>query len=154
MDLKLIVDRYTTGRHGTQSRVTLTSGGRDICDLHGIECRWADNRPFESCIPSGIYTIMPHHSPKYGDCLTFQCGTVTPWQSDLSISGGTRFACLIHAATYARQLQGCLAVGVKKDDTGDPDTKGPAVWSSRKALDQILEHVTGPIPAYINWSRT
>ena len=138
------VIRKTTSEGGTTSEVYARKGN-DSIKLYGIEPPWRDNKPFVSCIPSGQYVILPWESSKYGDCFAFTGGEVSLYKG----SGAARYACLIHPANYAHQLQGCLAVGLSKGETTEGN---PAVWSSRKAMSKLIDLVgDGRCIAYIRW---
>jgi hypothetical protein len=134
--MKIIVSRYESTANGTLSNVTLSDPSSDtpIETYFGIECPWKDNQPSISCIPGGDYDLVPHLSDKYGDSWAFVGGTVSHYYDD---GQSERYACLIHPANYARQLQGCLAIGI-----GAGVNNGvPAVWNSRKALKSLGDHL-------------
>ena len=122
------------------------------CAFHGIEQPWRDNRPYRSCIPAGIYSLVPWTSPKHGECFAFMGGTVALRQEDLYLPSITRFACLVHVANYADQVEGCFGLGLQ---TGRRDAdRAAAVWKSRMAL-QELRDVLGSDPyhiAYVRWA--
>lgn len=80
-----------------------------IC--YTVEQLWKDNKPFVSCIPEGKYKLVDFKSSKYGE-------TVALVNHDNHVYAhkngpGDRYACLLHAANYAPQLQGCIAPGSK-----------------------------------------
>ena len=133
----ITIDRYSSTRNGTQSVISVVGSDQS---WHGLERPWLDNLPYESCIPTGTYVVLPWESPRYGTCRIFVGG-------DVAISEGRadRFACLIHPANYTRQLQGCLSPGCSKADYYEPETSC-AVWKSRDALSQMQE-VLGDDPA-------
>ncbi len=134
------VVRKSTSADGTVSDVYIEKDGEQV-KLHGIEQPWRDNKPFKSCIPSGMYTLLPWESEKFGDCYVFVGGEVSLYEGN-----GSRYACLIHSANYAHQLQGCLAVGLSE---GVSEDGKPAVWNSKKAV-QKLQDVVGEGPAQVN----
>lgn len=141
----VFIERYSSTINGVQSHVQVgTSSGAQT--WHGLERPWLDNLPFESCIPTGTYALLPWKSPKYGDCRIFIGGEVGINKGD-----GERFACLIHPANYTRQLQGCLALGKNKADYYESE-KSSAVWSSRDAVNAFSD-VLGdePAQAIISW---
>ena len=138
----LTVNRYSSSKNGVQSHVSYGSDS-----WHGLERPWIDNLPYESCIPTGVYTLYPWDSPKFGDVYILIGGTVGINQGD-----GERFACLIHPANYTHQLQGCLALGKKKSDYHKPEDTA-AVWSSRDALNELKEAIgySDPAQLIIKW---
>lgn len=138
----ITVVRTSTSAYGTVSDVRVEKDGNQI-ELHGIEQAWRDNKPFKSCIPSGTYTLLPWESEKFGDCYAFVGGEVSLYKGN-----APRYACLIHSANYASQLQGCMAVGLAKGH----DNGKPAVWNSRKAIRKLQDVVgEGPAHVHIRW---
>ena len=102
---------------------------RTLQTYKGIEQPWRDNAPFESCIPSGGYVLLPFTGAKYKNVWAFHGGTVSIHASDRD-----RYSCLIHSANYASQLSGCLAIGQSAGFT----KKGKnAVWNSRAAIEDL-----------------
>jgi len=84
-----------------------------------VERPWLANKPSESCIPEGDYRLERYDSPSFGP----RTWMVTP------VDGRTHIA--IHAANYARELEGCIALGTSVL----ADLRG--VGNSREAVDQF-----------------
>ena len=90
--------------------------GEKVFECKTLELPWLDNQRQVSCIPEGVYDVVPRTSPKYGNHLH-----VT------GVDG--RSLILIHPANYvgsknpktgSSDLRGCIAVGSKFGDiTGD-----------------------------------
>lgn len=125
--IHLHIHRYESTEHGTLSRVTI-----DETVLYGIEQPWRDNRPFYSCIPAGEYLLEPHTSPRFGPVWAFVGGSVSHTCSNHL----PRYSCLIHIANYAREVKGCLAVGMerRKGPQGEPK-----VYPSTPAVERLRE---------------
>ena len=141
----VLVDRYSSTKNGTQSLVRFVGSGDK--PWHGLERPWLDNLPFQSCIPTGTYALLPWKSPKYGDCHIFVGGSVS-----LEEGSAERYACLIHPANYARQLQGCLALGMKKSDYYEREGSS-AVWSSKDAVGEFrVAAGKEPMQVVIRWN--
>lgn len=90
--------------HGTYSTLHREDGSQVCCV---VEVKWLNNAPSKSCVPEGDYKLVPHQSPKYGDCYALSAPTlgVTPHQ------GGLRTSCLFHIANVPSELKGCCAPG-------------------------------------------
>ena len=136
--MKIIINRYESTGKGTLSKVSVIDSDNptpnaQVARFFGIECPWRDNKVSVSCIPGGEYDLVPHSSDKYGEVWAFVGGTVSHYYEK---NKSERYACLIHVANYASQLQGCLALGV---DAGSNDGV-PAVWNSRKAIESLRRH--------------
>ena len=107
--------------------------GKDkaTCELfRGIEQPWRNNKPFASCIPAGLYVLLPWSSPKYSDVWAFFGGEVGLHKGQ----GGARYACLIHIANYASQVSGCLGLGMAAGITSGGKN---AVWRSGDAIKEF-----------------
>ena len=134
----------TLTRHSTSEKGT--TGTLEVEDLRlpTIEPPWRDNTPSVSCIPSGVYTLSPYTSGRYGDCFRLLGGTVGSQQGY-----SPRFAVLIHAGNWHTDSQGCILPGLSKgwDDTKDL----PAVWHSRKAMARLRNAIDGPVELVIGW---
>jgi len=92
----MIVDleRFAYGPDATLGRLILPG-----TVLYTIERPWLDNTPFKSCIPEGVYNVGKYSSPKYPDV----------WElKDVP----ERTHILIHAANWAKDVQGCIGVGM------------------------------------------
>ena len=104
----LVLERYCySERMGTFGRVL------DLpFDCYTVEQPWRGNRPFESCVPEGVYRLVPVTSPRWGRtyALVNEQNRVFAAHSDIE-RDGDRYACLIHAANRASELQGCIAPG-------------------------------------------
>jgi len=131
----LKITRFPTVEgNGTLSRITLD--GKHIC--FGIEQDWLNNLPFKSCIPAGKYRLLPYNSPKYGSCFVFVNEDLKVHMHQTS-DKTDRFACLIHAANYSRQLEGCLAPGsnISYNSSGDELMVGASV-NARDTLFKVI----------------
>ena len=81
---------------------------------YGIEQGWNNNEPYKSCITDGVYNFKKFNSPRYGRTYAFfnpHLGVTEFKDSSTTYLGYNRYACLVHSANWARQLQGCLALG-------------------------------------------
>jgi len=94
-----------------------------------IERGWKDNASRVSCIPIGEYPVRLEHSNKFKKEL-YEIYAVP-----------NRAECKFHAANYARQLNGCIALGNKRLDI---DKDGYIdVTSSRDTMKRFHEALDG-----------
>lgn len=112
--------------------------GADGDPLRTIEPPWRDNLRNRSCIPAGLYDVLPHVSPRFGRCLL--------------VSGvRERSHILFHAGNvggdvevgYHTHTLGCVLPGLRH---GRLDVKGRrqrAVLSSRTAFRHLLAWANG-----------
>jgi hypothetical protein len=86
-----------------------------------------------SCIPPGIYSLVPHNSEAHPD--TFALVNPDLWvyhyEADVPTwrKGYARTAVLIHPANLIEELRGCIAPGLSRDVESRP-----WVGSSRRAF--------------------
>ena len=78
---RAILRRDLFDDHGT--RGVLAAPG--LAPLHIMEPPWRDNRRGCSCIPPGVYPVLPHRSPRFRDCLLV---TDVPGRSHILIHRG------------------------------------------------------------------
>jgi len=95
-----------------------------------IELPWHDNERNFSCIPKGLYEVIPHHSQKFGDIYWIQD---VPDRSKIYIhsgnyAGDTRKGFLTHSL-------GCILPG----DTYSFLDNQRAVLNSKTTLRKIKE---------------
>ncbi|MCX2780412.1 DUF5675 family protein [Microbulbifer thermotolerans] len=102
-----------------------------------VERPWLGNKPFESCIPEGVYRCLPYSSAKFPDVWELQ-----------DVPGRSKI--LIHVGNYASDVVGCIAVG---------SSLAPGGWwvtKSAEAIDRLREllpaefdlNVTHFVPEY------
>ena len=105
-----------------------------------IEQPWNDNKPFHSCVPTGTYIVRKYKSPRFGNTYVLENKSLNVYadREEAELAGpDNRYACLIHSANRAKELQGCIAPGmVRGAIEGDE-----AVLKSRDALNQILAYI-------------
>ena len=87
-----------------------------------VEQPWANNKPFNSCIPAGVYNLIPFSSPKHPNTYALfnpELNVFVEQQAELT----ARYACLIHPANWASNVEGCIGpgktIGIGKDNTGN-----------------------------------
>ena len=101
MRLTLITKSLPTGTFGE-----LTHQGKVLCVT--VERQFENNAPNISCIPAGLYTLKKHTSPKFGACFALE-----NLNMGVTLYGPSqRTHCLVHAANWPEQLQGCIAPGM------------------------------------------
>ena len=95
---------------------------------------WRDNRRNRSCIPAGVYDVVPHISPRHRRCLLV---TQVPDRSHI----------LFHAGNVGGDVErdwhthtaGCLLPGLRRGRIKVRGRVQEAVLSSRTAFRHIME---------------
>ena len=85
-----------------------------------IERPWKHNKRDESCIPTGIYKVVRHNSPKFGDCFHV-------------LDVENRDHILFHVGNYPHDTLGCILPGRERKVL----TKGDAVANSKITLNKL-----------------
>lgn len=98
--------------------------------LYTVEKQWRDNKQFVSCVPPGLYDLVPFNSPRFGETFALRGDTVGVAQDE----GKQRYACLFHAGNKAIEVQGCIAPGLHLG----AQSMDWAVFSSKAALAKLL----------------
>lgn len=109
--------------------------GNVIFKSECIERGWLDNKKNISCIPQGEYLVTLEYSDRF--------------KKDLYEIKGVdgRAECKFHAANYARQLNGCIALGKNRvdiDKDGDID-----VTSSKNTMKAFHEAMDGDVESIV-----
>ena len=125
---------------GTLTRYESTSSGTfgvlklGHSTLHTIERPWLNNKPFESCIPPGEYSLVPFTRPNGDNVYALVGGSVSLDKTD----GYKRYLILIHSGNYMTDVVGCIAPGMSRD--------GNMVTQSKKAMGKIMALLSGIEP--------
>lgn len=91
--------------------------GRRVCDT--LEPAWRDNEPGASCVPEGVYRMVPEYSPAFRRELWELKGV--PGRSEIKI----------HRGNTPADSRGCILVGERDRGAGEPallpGSSGPAL---------------------------
>lgn len=108
--------------------------GNVLFKSESIERGWQDNQNSISCYPTGSYKVVLEYSPRF--------------QRDLWEIKGVpeRSECKFHAANFARQLNGCTALGeqrldIDKDGYHDVTNSQATMLKFHEALSGDLEAI-------------
>jgi hypothetical protein len=107
--------------------------------LFTLEDRWNDNKPFASCIPVGVYDLVPWDSMKHPLCWAMVNPELNIYRTPERMPVGGRYSCLIHAGNWETDVEGCIAVGLRRGVTRNPKSQRmePSVHDSQKAMVQL-----------------
>jgi len=123
----LVLIRHKDTGKETVGTLHLYDSGREVTSFATVELPWKQNRRNVSCIPSGVYAIIPRSTSKYGDHFILE-------------GIRNRSGILIHKGNYYTQIKGCILIGSKHADInkdGELD-----VVDSTTALKQLTRLVT------------
>ena len=97
-----LFDLYRYNQDTEKTQGILQVEGIYACDT--LELPWKDNEEDISCIPEGEYYIRNIHSSHNGNCIEI-------------LEVPNRTGIQIHSANWISQLRGCIAVGVKSENS-------------------------------------
>ena len=132
--LHAVLRRDRSGDQGTLGTLV----ARDLPPMHIMEPPWRDNARNRSCIPPGVYEVVPHVSPRFRRCLLvtnvygrshilFHAGNV----------GGDR------AQGWHTHTAGCLLPGLRRGRLTVKGRVQAAVLSSQTAFRHLMAWAGG-----------
>lgn len=132
---KRIVDILRTSGDDNQSigALIVSNGNGNTLYISGcLERGWLDNKKDISCIPTGIYPLVYEYSPKF-DRMLWEVKEVP-----------SRSECKFHAASFWKNLNGCISPGTYLEDLNndgyvDMAYSGNALERFHKAMGDVKE---------------
>lgn len=103
--------------------------------IYTIERKWQNNEPDVSCIPQGLYNVIPHNSIDHPN--TYELLYVPNRQNILIHTGNYANEVIIGSKFHAPDTLGCLLVGLGYDKSV------PMVKESVNALNFMRDNIVG-----------
>lgn len=123
------LERYEYTETGTYGQLWLPDGQV----LQTLEPPWADNLPFVSCVPEGLYALLPHDTEKYPSTWALEGETVSHWPSDKA-----RYSIVMHNGNYASDTSGCILVAEQRQGLAIKNTsRGKGMARLRSTLKNV-----------------
>ena len=127
---RAILRRQLQGDQGTLGVLS----GPGLAPLCIMEPPWRGNRRNRSCIPAGLYEVVPHLSPRHRRCLLV---THVPGRSHIlfhagNLGGDTERGWHTHT-------QGCLLPGLRRGRMTVRGQRQAAVLASRTAFRHLMD---------------
>jgi hypothetical protein len=108
----------------------------DGLTLCTVERPWRSNAPYISCVPEGLYELVPHDGIKFHGTWALVNEPMGVYH--LPVDKAKRSAIVIHAANTADELQGCIAPGKEfAEIMGAGHNKPLGVTDSRAAMEEL-----------------
>lgn len=107
--------------------------GEKVFECKTLELPWLDNQRQVSCIPEGVYDVVPRTSPKYGEHL--HVTNVTD-RSLVLIHHGN-YAGSVNPNTKRSDIRGCILVGKSHIDLDGDGLKD--VTSSKVTMKELMK---------------
>lgn len=126
---RALLQRERTGDQGTLGVLV----ARELPPVHIMEPPWRDNARNRSCIPAGLYEVLPHLSPRFRRCLIVA-----------DVPGRTHI--LFHAGNVGGDKErgwhthtaGCLLPGLRRGRLRVKGRMQEAVLASRTAFRHLM----------------
>ena len=128
---RAVLTRDRTGDQGTIG--VLVAPG--LAPLHVMEPPWRDNARNRSCVPAGLYEVLPHLSPRFRRCLLV---AAVPGRTHILFHVGGDVERGFHTHTA-----GCLLPGLKRGRLRVKGGSQDAVLASRSAFRHLMEWADG-----------
>ena len=124
------LERDSTSDHGTLGVLVARFLPGPI---HIIEPPWRNNARNRSCIPEGIYDVVPHVSPRFGRCLLV---TGVPDRSHILFHAGNLGGDVDKG--FRSHTAGCLLPGTQRGTMRVGERGQRAVLASITALRHLM----------------
>jgi len=124
------LERFAYAPDGVFGRLTLPNGEK----LYTVERPWLGNRPFESCIPDGVYRLQKRISPvveRTSGGEFFEGWEVT--------DAPERDYIMLHPGNWPENFEGCIGVG---DDYTIIEGRN-AITNSRDSFRKLMKQLDG-----------
>lgn len=122
----LTLTRFQQDDYQTLGTLEVMKNFTSLFKCMALELPWKDNQRNISRIPSGIYMVVKHISPTFGESLWIQG---VPNRSEI----------LIHVANFRDDLRGCVGVGEQHIDINNDGYKD--VTNSRFTIKELYNIV-------------
>ncbi len=96
--------RHWQDKNQTSGTVTILIDDKPVFSAVSLERGWRNNKRNESCVPAGEYPLKLEYSPRFKKDL---------WELK---KVPDRAEAKFHAANYWKQLEGCIALGLRYAD--------------------------------------
>ena len=131
---RAILSRRHEGEQGTQGILS----GPGLSPTWIMEPPWRGNRRNRSCIPAGLYEVVPHLSPRHRRCLLV---TQVPGRSHILFHAGNLGGDVERG--WHTHTRGCLLPGLRRGRLAVDGRRQAAVLASRTALRQLMDWAAG-----------
>ena len=127
---RAILTRQYQGDQGTLGVLS----GPGLPPLCIMEPPWRGNRRNRSCIPAGLYEVVPHLSPRHRRCLLV---TQVPGRSHILFHAGNLGGDTDRG--WHTHTQGCLLPGLRRGRLSVDGRRQAAVLASRTAFRHLMD---------------
>lgn len=109
------------------------NGYKNAPDIYTLELPWRDNKRNISCIPQGLYNVVPHNTNKYPK--SYRLLNVPDREGILIHEGNFASSVKFANRTYEPETKGCILVGF------DINESIPMVGKSQKCIDYLWKTI-------------
>jgi hypothetical protein len=126
--MRAYLNRVDESNEQTLGYLTLYDGLEKVFECVTLELPWKANMRNVSCVPKGVYKVVPRKSPKYKNHFILE---------DVP----NRKFILIHQGNYNTDTRGCILVGSRFGKINNDTLLDIA--ASRRTLLELLETTKG-----------
>ena len=131
---RAILERQHESDQGTLGLLS----GPGLSPLFIMEPPWRGNRRNRSCIPAGLYEVVPHLSPRHRRCLLV---TQVPGRSHILFHAGNLGGDMERG--WKTHTTGCLLPGLRRGRLTVGGRRQAAVLASRTAFRHLMDWADG-----------
>ena len=124
--------------HETDQGTLGVLSGTGLSPTWIMEPPWRGNRRNRSCIPAGLYEVVPHLSPRHRRCLLV---TQVPGRSHILFHAGNLGGDVERG--WHTHTRGCLLPGLLRGRMAAGGRRQAAVLASRTALRRLMDWAAG-----------
>ena len=138
----LLLERRPTTATETEGFLSFGSGSSGEI-LATIERPWIPGdtpggKPFESCVPDGRYTLLPHTRPDGKEVVALVNESLgVYYRKEDRPNGVGRYLILCHIGNWVTDVVGCIAPGV----SFGASAQGRMVKSSAEAMRRLMAYI-------------
>ena len=126
---RAVLERQHESDQGTLGLLS----GPGLAPVFVMEPPWRDNRRNRSCIPAGLYQVVPHLSPRHRRCLLV---TQVPGRSHILFHAGNLGGDVERG--WKTHTKGCLLPGLRRGRMVVDGRRQAAVLASRTAFRHLM----------------
>ena len=135
---RLLLERMPTTSIQTEGFLSFDKDIRATIERPWINDGSPGGKPNESCVPSGIYKLIPHERPGGAKVVALVNEDIGVYYLDEHRPDGKgRYLILIHIGNWVKDIVGCIAPGLAKQNSD----QGRMVVSSKAAMGRVMDYI-------------
>lgn len=142
------LDRFSYSSEDTEGKLSAPGMCLATIERPWIPSRYPGGKPYESCVPDGVYDMVLWESPSKGWCFRLSNPSLGVYETEEEANGKGRFLILVHVGNWMDDVVGCIAPGKSRgvlDGRRAVTDSGAAMRMLLESLDDENTLTIGPI---------